>query len=302
MPARPDASRPPASGPRPAARVRRRTVRAALALLPLAALVTGGLLVARGEVPCALVSLQPSCRLVVAPGPTLDALDAVGVTGAPAYASAGELVITTIEVRDVDGWRAWWTARSLPGHDVVPRVRFVPAGQDLAEVAAANRDVMGESQRRATVAALSTLGLPLDADGRPSGPAAGLALDIDTGVVGGPSAGLVLALAIVDRLGPEDLTGGLVVAGTGTVTEDGQVGAVGGVAQKLTAAVARGGDRRPADVFLVPRGELALARRVAVPHEVVLVPVDDLAGALDALAVLRAGARPDDAVVLVPER
>jgi PDZ domain-containing protein len=257
-------------------------------------------MVARGEVPCELVSLQPACRLVVAPGPTLDALEAIEVRGANAYASAGELVITTIEVRDVDGWRAWWTARALPGHDVVPRVRFVPAGQDLAEVAAANRDVMGESQRRATVAALSALGLPLDARGRPTGAASGLVVDIDTGVVGGPSAGLVLALAIVDRLGPEDLTGGLVVAGTGTVSEDGAVGAVGGVAQKLTAATARGPERRPADVFLVPRGELALARRVEVAREVVLVPVDDLAGALEALAVLRGGARPDDAVVLAP--
>lgn len=274
--------------------------RRALALLPLAALVTAGLLLARGEVPCTAVPLQPDCRLVVAPGPTLDALDAVTVRGAASYASAGELVITTIEVRDLDGWRAWWTTRSLPGHDVVPRTRFVPAGQDLAEVAAANREVMGESQRRATVAALAALGLPLDAEGRPTGPAAGLTLDIDTGVVGGPSAGLVLSLAIVDRLGPEDLTGGLVIAGTGTVTRDGRVGAVGGVAQKLTAATSRTGGRRAADVFLVPRGELAAARRASVASEVLLVPVDDLAGAIEALAALRSGARPSDAVVLAP--
>jgi PDZ domain-containing protein len=281
---------------------RRRVVRSALALLPVAALVTGGILVARGEVPCTVVALQPACRLAVAPGPTLDALDAVDIAGAPSYASAGELVITTIEVRDVDGWRTWWELRALPGHDVVPRTLFVPAGQDLAEVAAANRDVMGESQRRATRAALGALGLPLDAEGRPTGAAAGLEVAIDTGVVGGPSAGLVLALAIVDRLGPEDLTGGLVVAGTGTVGEDGRVGAVGGVAQKLTAALARDGGRRSADVFLVPRGELAAARRVEVGAELLVVPVDDLAGALDALAVLRAGGRPADAVVIGPGR
>lgn len=250
--------------------------------------------------PCTIVGFQPTCQLVVGPGPTLDALDAVDITGAPSYASAGTLVVTTIEVREVAGWRAWWRERGLPGHESVPRTRLVPPGQGLAEVAAQNRDVMGQSQRRATIAALTAVGVPLDADGRPFGAAEGLTVTFDTGVVGGPSAGLVLALAVVDRLGPEDLTGGLVVAGSGTVAEDGTVGAVGGLRQKLAAALTAAPGRRRADVFLVPRADLASARRADPPARILLVPVDDLAGALEALALLRGGDRPADAEEVGP--
>lgn len=121
---------------------------------------------------------------------------------------------------------------------------------------------------------------------------------IDAGVIGGPSAGLMFALSIVDLLQPEDLTGGAVVGGTGTVDRDGTVGAVGGVRQKLVAAVGRSGDQRPATVFLVPRDNLDEASRAPVAREVLLVPVDDLAGALDALVDLRAGRRPVDALAL----
>ena len=121
---------------------------------------------------------------------------------------------------------------------------------------------------------------------------------IDAGVIGGPSAGLMFALAIVDLLQPEDLTGGAVVGGTGTVGRDGAVGAVGGVRQKLIASVARSDGQRPASVFLVPRGNLEEASQASVSREVLLVPVDSLEGALDALGDLKAGRRPVDALAL----
>lgn len=73
---------------------------------------------------------------------------------------------------------------------------------------------------------------------------------IDTGKVGGPSAGLAFTLAILDRLTPGDLTGGDRMAVTGTIELDGTVGPVGGVSHKTEAAISEG-----AKVFLVPPEE-----------------------------------------------
>ena len=70
---------------------------------------------------------------------------------------------------------------------------------------------------------------------------------VDTGTVGGPSAGLALTLGILDRMTPGDLTGGLNVAVTGTMSPDGVVGPVGGVPQKVVAA-----RRAGADLMIVP--------------------------------------------------
>ena len=120
---------------------------------------------------------------------------------------------------------------------------------------------------------------------------------IDTGVVGGPSAGLVFALAIVELLQAEDLLDGRVVAGTGTVTADGEVGAVGGVPQKL-AGVTTGIGGPPAEVFVLPRANLAEARRAVVGEDVLLVPVDDLGQAVEALRALRDGRTPERSEVL----
>ena len=65
--------------------------------------------------------------------------------------------------------------------------------------------------------------------------------------VGGPSAGQIFALAIIDKLTPGPLTGGLDFAGTGTITADGTVGAIGGIRQKLYGA-----EREGAEYFLAP--------------------------------------------------
>ncbi|WP_374209925.1 YlbL family protein [Pseudarthrobacter raffinosi] len=65
--------------------------------------------------------------------------------------------------------------------------------------------------------------------------------------VGGPSAGLMFSLGIIDTVTPGDLTGGKHVAGTGTITPDGTVGPIGGIRQKMLGARAGG-----ATVFLAP--------------------------------------------------
>ena len=121
---------------------------------------------------------------------------------------------------------------------------------------------------------------------------------IDAGSIGGPSGGLIFALTIIDLLGEDDLTGGEVIAGTGTVNRDGEVGSVGGVRQKVVGATERRDGAPPATVFLVPRANVEDALDAPVRRDVTIVPVDDLEGALQALEDLRAGLRPAEAMVL----
>lgn len=105
-------------------------------------------------------------------------------------------------------------------------------------------------------------------------------VDIDSGNVGGPSAGLAFTLAVLDVLTPGELTGGLDVAVTGTIDGVGNVGDVGGVRQKTAAAIDDG-----YDVFLVPSGEFQEAEARA-GDALEVIAVDTLDDALDALASL----------------
>ena len=100
---------------------------------------------------------------------------------------------------------------------------------------------------------------------------------INTDRIGGPSAGLAMTIALLDRLTPGELTGGQKVAVTGTIEGDGSVGEVGGVKQKTLAVKAAG-----AKLFLVPKSEVSLARPHAGTMSVVGVETLD-----DALAALR---------------
>jgi Lon-like protease len=100
---------------------------------------------------------------------------------------------------------------------------------------------------------------------------------IESGDIGGPSAGLVWTIGVIDLLTPGDLTGGRRIAGTGTIDLDGVVGPIGGIGQKLVAA-----ERAGADAFLVPRGDMEAAREADTDVE--LVPIDDLEDALDYLS------------------
>lgn len=95
--------------------------------------------------------------------------------------------------------------------------------------------------------------------------------------VGGPSAGLMIALSIYDTLTPGALTDGENVAGTGTVSADGEVGRIGHIRQKIAGAEESG-----AALFLVPPGNCESA--VAVPvEEIRLVRADTMASAVRAL-------------------
>ncbi|HEV2889027.1 MAG TPA: PDZ domain-containing protein [Frankiaceae bacterium] len=104
--------------------------------------------------------------------------------------------------------------------------------------------------------------------------------------VGGPSAGLMFALGIYDRLTPGDLTGGNVIAGTGTIDDDGNVGAIGGIQQKLVAARAYG-----ARWFLTPAGNYDTAAG-ARPDGLTLVKVATFKEALAAVRAIAEGRTP----------
>ena len=101
--------------------------------------------------------------------------------------------------------------------------------------------------------------------------------------VGGPSAGMMFALGIVDTLTPGDLTGGRHVAGTGTITADGAVGAIGGVAQKMIGARQHG-----ATMFLAPAANCADVVG-NVPDGLQVVKVETLADAKAAVERLGSG-------------
>jgi PDZ domain-containing protein len=103
--------------------------------------------------------------------------------------------------------------------------------------------------------------------------------DIDK--IGGPSAGLMFALGVIDKLEPTDLTGGKIIAGTGTIDDDGHVGAIGGIPQKLVGA-----KEAHATVFLTPADNCAEAMANAQPG-LSLVKVGTLDEALAALQALR---------------
>lgn len=106
-------------------------------------------------------------------------------------------------------------------------------------------------------------------------------LDINTGRIGGPSAGLAFTLALIDELTPGELTGARRVAVTGTIELDGSVGAIGGLRQKASAVAQAG-----VEVFLVPAAQSAEdleAARRAGGDGLTIIPVATLDEALAAL-------------------
>ncbi len=105
-------------------------------------------------------------------------------------------------------------------------------------------------------------------------------ITMNTGRIGGPSAGLMFVLEILNQLQPEDLTAGYDIAGTGTIDINENVGRIGGVIQKVVAA-----EKAGADYFLVPRSNYEQAQKVA--RQIELIPVDDLEEVLLFLSSLK---------------
>lgn len=182
-------------------------------------------------------------------------------------------------------------ARDLQSGDVIVAVdgKAVTTRDQIAELIRSRRvgDTVSIRVRRGEEVkdfSVKTIQSP----GTPKRPIIGVALvqnfklpfhvTIDSQNIGGPSAGLMFSIGIVDQLDPADLTRGFAIAGTGTIATDGKVGAVGGIAQKIAAATKIG-----ADYFIVPKKEAGEALK-ATPKEMKVIAVDTLH---EALAELR---------------
>ncbi len=234
----------------------------------------------------ATAALAPLPFSLTQPGMTANVLGenkgepVITVTGAETRKTSGQLRMTTIEATGpdasvglgdvIDSW--FRTDRA-----VLPRDAVYPSGKDTKEIEQHNTEQMEQSQDTATEAALNYLDLD----------PAKVKVDLELADVGGPSAGLLFSLGIVDKLDGDgsggDLTGGRVIAGTGTIEADGKVGPVGGVGLKTQAA-----RRDGATVFLVPEAECSDAKS-ELPKGLRLIPVTTLKGAVDALVALEKG-------------
>ena len=101
--------------------------------------------------------------------------------------------------------------------------------------------------------------------------------------IGGPSAGLMFALGIIDKLTPDNLTGGRFIAGTGEISPAGAIEPIGGIQQKMAGARSAG-----ATIFLSPAANCADTAG-AVPAGLRLIKVSTLTGAIAGLTAIKAG-------------
>ncbi|RBW70396.1 hypothetical protein DS031_06545 [Bacillus taeanensis] len=110
-------------------------------------------------------------------------------------------------------------------------------------------------------------------------------VDFDTNGIGGPSAGLMFTLEIFNQLTEIDWTKGYKIAGTGEMNEDGSVGSIGGIQQKIVAA-----DQSGADIFFAPvenqNYEDALEAKNDIDTNMKIVPVETFEDALNYLKQL----------------
>lgn len=180
------------------------------------------------------------------------------IEGAPAEGKLfpGDLIVSVddVPVEDVEGISR--EIRATGGRRALAFI--VEAGGE--ERAVRIRPRVSESEERPIIGVILVESFPFE-------------VEIESGRIGGPSAGLMWALGVYDLLSDEDLVEGREIAGTGAIDLAGNVYAVGGVAQKVRAAMDAG-----AEVFLVPRGNLEDARSAAT--DIRVVPVGDVEAAL----------------------
>lgn len=204
-------------------------------------------------------------------------VEVVVTAASPGSPSAGKLavgdVIVSVDGHKVAGQKSLqgFIQAHVPGETIVVGVRHGGETGSVKVVAT----------KSATDSSKAALGISIE-EKQPHP----FTVSFDLDKIGGPSAGLMFALGMVDKLEPEDLTGGIFVAGTGTIDDAGTVGPIGGIQQKLIAARHAG-----ATVFLTPAENCAEAR-AAIPRGLKLVKVSSLDQALTALRTLRRGEAP----------
>ncbi|MCX2969620.1 MULTISPECIES: YlbL family protein [Streptomyces] len=216
------------------------------------------------------VDTRTVVRAVVKDGPaegSLRAGDVIkAVDGEPVEAPADVAELVT---EHEPGEAAVFTVVPVKAATAAEKAGEDPAAADTREVTVTTRAAGDDGRAIVGIQAGTAHTFPFD-------------IDIQLADVGGPSAGLMFALGIVDKLTREDLTGGAFVAGTGTIDGAGAVGPIGGVTMKTRAAEAAG-----AEYFLTPAANCATAL-ADPPGDLRLVRVETMDDAMTALEAIRA--------------
>lgn len=234
---------------------------------------------------CALFAPLP--YVVLTPGHAQNVLSGVikpaknATSSLKIYPSDGQLYLLSILITNPE---AYVTGSELiyswirSDYSVMPRSLFYQKGRSAKIEKAIAKTEMVDSQIAAKSAALNYLARNYPNEGtaqiNPS------EIEISLAKTGGPSGGLAFAIGIVELLTPENILQGRSVATTGTIDSNGNVGSIGGVAEKILAAHKAG-----ATLFLVPRSNCKdLAPNVAkIPQGIKVAAVGSLNEAIAAL-------------------
>ena len=199
-----------------------------------------------------LALVAPLPFAIVLPGQAQNIFDKIiTVKNQKSYPATGRLDLMSIRVTNPNTWiigpeiiYSWLKADEA----VYPRAAIYPDGTTLESENKQAKADMVNSQDNATTAALSFLRLH---------PENGISADqlhiknitFDVKKTGGPSGGMIFAIGVIELLTEKDLLRGRHIAGTGTISTDGKVGAIGGINEKIRAAQKAG-----ATLFLAPSG------------------------------------------------
>jgi Lon-like protease len=184
-------------------------------------------------------------------------------------------------------------AKSLKARDVIEAVDGKPVTGETSLSSMITAHPVGSTLQLEVLRAGKTLTIPVASKASGGSAVIGVQVQeqykfpfnvrITVGDIGGPSAGMMFALGIIDKLTPMNLTGGKFVAGTGEITASGQVQPIGGIQQKMVGARNAG-----ATVFLAPAGNCSDTTG-AVPAGLRVVKVSTLSQAVSDLEAIKAG-------------
>ncbi|WP_152210386.1 YlbL family protein [Bifidobacterium cebidarum] len=241
------------------------------------------------------VLLLPSPYVIEMPGPTQDVLgkadgsDVIAISGdsVATYKDSGKLLLVTVSASGVPGYpiinaQAVW-GWANPHVEVMPREAVVPIGQTADEYQSKVDEDMSGSQNKASAVGLKYAKQHANELGIDAEALANAHVEMHVDKIGGPSAGMMYTLGLIDKLTPAKESGGAIIAGTGTINAKGKVGKIGGIRLKMLGA-----KRDGATWFLAPAGNCG---EVAghVPQGVRDVRVSTLDEAYQALVAIGKG-------------
>lgn len=225
---------------------------------------------------------EPLPYLIEAPGPVtnvlgkVDGKDVIEVVGQENEEAVGSLHLMTVSSYGYPGntpdTLSLISAFFDPEKVILPLDAVYPPGQTIEESNAEGKHDFVTAQTDAVSAASQLLGSNFQMP----------KITFHLEDIGGPSGGLIFALGVIDKVTPGQLTGGKSIAGTGTISVNGEVGAIGGIRLKMIAA------KRTGDHFFLAPKENCNDIVGFEPDGLRVVPVGTLREALEAVKVIAA--------------